>query len=218
MDEHLCCEGFKIGNVSSSKEIQHKKLAFWPHRSGHQFGDEEVLASSFKGDIKRLVREPGADYPRKEYNPLTDEAEIEEEIRPRTQPGLWQDKYEHNRREAFEYFMHGGMAFDLLTGRNLSRVFNQAMLVDETLESVFETLADKEEIAIIHGHSVSASESVEKGDIICILLGCQYPVILRPNKEGYSVVGECYIDDAMQGEAMAWLDSGDCQVEEFTLY
>jgi hypothetical protein len=45
-----------------------------------------------------------------------------------------------------------------------------------------------------------------EGDIICILFGCSVPTILRrsewPN-ETYQFIGECFIDERMDGEAIA---------------
>ena len=39
-------------------------------------------------------------------------------------------------------------------------------------------------------------------DEVCIILGCQSPLVLRPCKDGYhKVVGECYIDGFMNGAA-----------------
>jgi hypothetical protein len=46
-----------------------------------------------------------------------------------------------------------------------------------------------------------APDEIEVGDWIAILVGCNYPVILRPYRHGYKYVGECYIDGLMDGEA-----------------
>lgn len=41
------------------------------------------------------------------------------------------------------------------------------------------------------------------GDEVCVILGCEAPLILRPNTAGcYQVVGECYIDGYMEGAAL----------------
>ncbi|PMD40264.1 hypothetical protein L207DRAFT_565768 [Hyaloscypha variabilis F] len=45
--------------------------------------------------------------------------------------------------------------------------------------------------------------STKIGDIICVLLGCAVPLVLRPIREGkFSVVGECYCDELMNGAAL----------------
>ncbi|KAL8645135.1 MAG: hypothetical protein Q9226_007438 [Calogaya cf. arnoldii] len=41
------------------------------------------------------------------------------------------------------------------------------------------------------------------GDIICVVLGCHSPLVLRPyNNLSHQVVGACYIDSLMTGEAL----------------
>ena len=42
---------------------------------------------------------------------------------------------------------------------------------------------------------------VQKGDILCIIYGCRMPMILRPEKRQYLLVGEAYVHEIMFGEA-----------------
>ena len=52
------------------------------------------------------------------------------------------------------------------------------------------------------GHIGLAPIAAKPGDKVCVLLGCQTPLILRPCGDGYyKVVGECYIDGFMDGVA-----------------
>lgn len=46
------------------------------------------------------------------------------------------------------------------------------------------------------------SETMQQHDIVCILLGCKIPFVLRPASEGYELVSQCYIHDIMQGELL----------------
>lgn len=47
-------------------------------------------------------------------------------------------------------------------------------------------------------------KAAQAGDVVCILYGGEVPYILRPIGDGcYSVVGECYIDGIMHGEALS---------------
>ena len=39
------------------------------------------------------------------------------------------------------------------------------------------------------------------GDLVCVLLGCQMPMLLRQTNSQYRVVGPCYVDGLMNGEA-----------------
>jgi hypothetical protein len=44
--------------------------------------------------------------------------------------------------------------------------------------------------------------STQAGDLVCVLLGCSIPVVLRPMKDYYVLVGEVYVDHFMRGEAV----------------
>lgn len=57
------------------------------------------------------------------------------------------------------------------------------------------------------------------GDIICILFGGNVPYVLRPKDGYYQFVGECYIHDIMNGEAVTeWEAKGDAkEIVEFEL-
>ncbi|KAL9012302.1 MAG: hypothetical protein Q9173_002923 [Seirophora scorigena] len=48
-----------------------------------------------------------------------------------------------------------------------------------------------------------APEACRENDCIVILLGCQSPMVLRPTDDGsFLVVGECYVEGLMEGEAL----------------
>ncbi|OCK95603.1 HET-domain-containing protein [Cenococcum geophilum 1.58] len=55
-----------------------------------------------------------------------------------------------------------------------------------------------------------------EGDLIAVVFGCSTPIIIRPHGEHFQVVGEAYVQGIMDGEAMVSLESGDCQVQNFT--
>jgi hypothetical protein len=46
----------------------------------------------------------------------------------------------------------------------------------------------------------SGAETVRDGDSIAILRGCNLPTILRPSREGFELIGMCYLDGVMFGE------------------
>lgn len=54
-----------------------------------------------------------------------------------------------------------------------------------------------------NGHLAAAPSGARSGDLVCVLFGCSVPVVLRPCNDGqkYSFVGECYVDQCMNGEA-----------------
>ena len=54
----------------------------------------------------------------------------------------------------------------------------------------------------VDGYIGLAPTATNPGDEVCILLGCQSPLVLRPCGDGsHKVVGECYIDGFMDGAA-----------------
>ncbi|MCJ1243494.1 hypothetical protein MMC30_000691 [Trapelia coarctata] len=59
------------------------------------------------------------------------------------------------------------------------------------------------------GYVGMALETVERADVVAVLLGCSTPMVLRQvqGDSGYlrwKVVGECYLHGIMNGEAMGW--------------
>jgi hypothetical protein len=47
---------------------------------------------------------------------------------------------------------------------------------------------------------------IRNEDLVCILLGCPTPVVLRSVEEHYEYVGDIYVEGIMYGEAMDALD------------
>ncbi|KAB2104040.1 hypothetical protein AG0111_0g7222 [Alternaria gaisen] len=47
-----------------------------------------------------------------------------------------------------------------------------------------------------------APEKAEQADLICVLLGCSIPLMIRKGEPGrFTIVGECFLDGCMRGEA-----------------
>jgi len=60
---------------------------------------------------------------------------------------------------------------------------------------------------------------IGKGDIVCVLFGGSTPYILRPttNEGEYLLLGECYVDGVMDGEALNLLEKGRRERQWFNL-
>lgn len=63
-----------------------------------------------------------------------------------------------------------------------------------------------------------APEQAMEGDIVCVLLGCPHPMVLRPVEDHYVVIGEAYYDFNMFGEAMERLEQGELELQDFELH
>lgn len=60
------------------------------------------------------------------------------------------------------------------------------------------------------------------GDSIAILIGCSVPVVIRKRdareeKDGWALIGECYIDGIMEGELMPKYWKNEVDVQTFKL-
>jgi hypothetical protein len=61
-------------------------------------------------------------------------------------------------------------------------------------------------------------EQAQTDDLVCVLYGCSVPVVLRKSGEdSYGFIGDCYIHDFMDGEAIAMAMKGIMDEQEFTL-
>lgn len=47
-----------------------------------------------------------------------------------------------------------------------------------------------------------APEKAKKGDLVCVFYGSKVPFVILPVKNEYEIVGECYVDGYMRGEAL----------------
>jgi hypothetical protein len=64
----------------------------------------------------------------------------------------------------------------------------------------------------------AAPWNAKEGDVICVLLGCSSPVILRREDGHYVLIGEVYIDDFMNGDAIEGLKTGELVLETFEIH
>ena len=60
-------------------------------------------------------------------------------------------------------------------------------------------------------------EATRAHDQIWILFGSRAPILLRPRDERFEVVGECYVDHLMEGQAIAQMEEGLLLVDDIEL-
>lgn len=60
-------------------------------------------------------------------------------------------------------------------------------------------------------------EAAQPGDVVAILHGCNFPVILRSRGETYAMIGEAYVDGIMEGEAMDAQERGEYTLEDLVI-
>lgn len=59
--------------------------------------------------------------------------------------------------------------------------------------------------------------AMQEGDSLCVLFGGSVPYILRAEGDCYRLVGECYVYDLMNGEAVALMEGGILEKRSFKL-
>ena len=60
------------------------------------------------------------------------------------------------------------------------------------------------------GHVGLGPGEMGAGDIICVFGGAVMPVVMRQKGESFGVVGDCYLDGVMDGEAVGVMEKGGC--------
>jgi hypothetical protein len=55
------------------------------------------------------------------------------------------------------------------------------------------------------------------GDLVVVLFGGRVPFVLRQQGKRYTLIGECYIHDVMDGEAIDMWREGRLRDETFVL-
>ena len=92
------------------------------------------------------------------------------------------------------------------------------------LDYVMFSIRGRSFFTTLDGHIGLAPIATKPNDKVCVLLGCQSPLVLRPcGTQYYAVVGECYIDGFMDGAAFLGPLPSNCQLvlryfEEFSNY
>ncbi|KAE9378715.1 HET-domain-containing protein [Stipitochalara longipes BDJ] len=67
------------------------------------------------------------------------------------------------------------------------------------------------------GYLGMVPEEAMKDDVIAVLYGCNFPVVLRPCGDRYLFIGEGYVDGVMDGELMEAQARGEYQERDITL-
>ncbi|CZT50433.1 uncharacterized protein RSE6_11414 [Rhynchosporium secalis] len=65
----------------------------------------------------------------------------------------------------------------------------------QIINRIREALSRRSLFGTVEGHIGLCPASVERGDLLAVMLGCEYPLVLRPEHGGsfFKVVGVCYV-------------------------
>lgn len=75
-------------------------------------------------------------------------------------------------------------------------------------------------VALTEGNNIvrPLTDDPRPGDLVCIILGCAMPMLLRPFDGYYELHQEVYVPGIMHGEAMTALDEGKMTLQDFELH
>jgi hypothetical protein len=60
--------------------------------------------------------------------------------------------------------------------------------------------------------------SVKIDDLVCVIMGCDVPLILRLVENHFVIIRDYYVEGIMEGEAMEFVKNGKVEMREFCLY
>jgi hypothetical protein len=122
-------------------------------------------------------------------------------------------------KEALTVTLTAGASKDKNTCKPYGREDIEAYLLDGTDSSRFANAFEMMStlFATTNGFMGIGSSNMQIGDSICVLFGGEVLFILRPFKDGYQLVGECYVHGLMHGEDMEMVETGEAKEQWFDL-
>jgi hypothetical protein len=85
------------------------------------------------------------------------------------------------------------------------------------LELVVNSLIERKLATTETGYLALVPGSASVGDVVAILYGCNFPVVLRPKGDMFLYIGECYVDGVMNGEVWDAKEKGEYKEVEITI-
>lgn len=145
-----------------------------------------------------------------------------------------QENHSFNGWEAFDRFRQTNADFDIFSNclrdffpdmqeyvrpsplyQTYSRELTEHHAFNMSLTAL--ALVGRRLVTTTTGYLGLAAASVQKTDIIAILYGCNFPVILRAVEDKFLYIGECYIDGLMDGEAIDAQERGEYDVVDINI-
>lgn len=100
--------------------------------------------------------------------------------------------------------------------RRLNYVHTNGQL--EALTRAVNVMAWRRLVGTERGRMELATAAAVTGDTVAVLVGCSTPTLLRKERDGWQVVGECYLHGCMHGEAIDANDRDGGEVMDIKLY
>ena len=87
----------------------------------------------------------------------------------------------------------------------------------EILSPIFRMSRQRKTVETVTQNVILAPEATQQGNMVCILFGCPVPVVLRPQRGFYELLGACYVDDMMRDQIFDDIEKGHCFEHDFNL-
>lgn len=97
--------------------------------------------------------------------------------------------------------------------RNFRNISKRKMK-NVTFQQVHVLSAQRQLFVTKDGYIGTAPMGAQKGDRICVLLGCNVPVIIRSKGDNFLIIGDTYIYGMMNGEVMQDVQNGKHRLED----
>ena len=113
---------------------------------------------------------------------------------------------------------------DLIHGRSVprwtlrDRVYNPTEEQREALSWAMNAIAWRRLVGTENGRMGLAAAAAQQGDKIAVLMGCGMPILLRRERDGWIVVGECYLHGIMEGEVTNAIDERRVEMVDIKVY
>jgi len=85
------------------------------------------------------------------------------------------------------------------------------------IDVIFDNGLNRRLFATAKGYIGLGPSCIEDNDLLCVIPGCEIPMIIRPEQDHHIIVGECYVQGMMDGEAIQMVESGQLPYSELTI-
>jgi hypothetical protein len=142
--------------------------------------------------------------------------------------GEWHAKYDKHHHHRLEIFISLIQHFKEFQLHRFAPPELERSSMNEIPESMEEKYAAVSAASLrMHSKCLAISDgrrscftprATMTGDLVCVLLGCKYPVVLRRVEEHYVLIGEVYVDGVMRGELMNDFEKTRFKAMDFNIH
>jgi hypothetical protein len=88
----------------------------------------------------------------------------------------------------------------------------------DDLRCVVLSLTERKLASAETGYLARAPDAAPVGDVVAVLRGCKFPVVLRRKGDTFLSIAECYVDGIMDGDIWDVKERGKYVEVEITIY